>query len=73
MQIGAGDATTTKPENGASANDAVAESGITEADISLMKKILRNKLVQSKNNVEITRNDPNSPLYSIKSFEELRL
>jgi ATP-dependent RNA helicase DDX19/DBP5 len=29
--------------------------------------------VQSKNNVEITRNDPNSPLYSIKSFEELRL
>lgn len=38
-----------------------------------MKKILRNKLVSSKNDVEISRNDPNSPLYSVKSFEELSL
>lgn len=52
---------------------ANTEEDISEADISLMRKILRTKLIQSKNNVEITRNDPNSPLYSIKSFEELRL
>ena len=38
-----------------------------------MKKILRTKLVDSKNNVEIVRKDPNSPLYSVKSFEELHL
>ncbi|KAI1297225.1 ATP-dependent RNA helicase DDX19A [Halotydeus destructor] len=49
------------------------EEGVSEADISLMRKILRTKLIQSKNNVEIMRSDPNSPLYSIKSFEELHL
>ena len=49
------------------------EEGVSEAEISLMRKILRTKLIQSKNNVEIMRADPNSPLYSIKSFEELHL
>lgn len=53
--------------------DPSADEGVTEAEISLMRKILRTKLIQSKNNVEIMRSDPNSPLYSIKSFEELRL
>ena len=49
------------------------EEGVSEAEVSLMRKILRTKLIQSKNNVEIMRSDPNSPLYSIKSFEELHL
>lgn len=59
-----GDATTPAP---------TGEEGVSEAEISYMRKILRSKLVQSKNNVEIMRSDPNSPLYSIKTFEELNL
>ncbi|KAK4336524.1 hypothetical protein RND71_044240 [Anisodus tanguticus] len=46
---------------------------VTKADLSYMKKILRTHLIESKNNVEVFRKDPKSPLYSVKSFEELRL
>ena len=49
------------------------EESVTEADISLMRKILQTKLLQPKNDITIERADPNSPLYSVKSFEELRL
>ena len=38
-----------------------------------MRKILHSKLVQSKNNIEIVRSNPNSPLCPVKSFEELGL
>ncbi|XP_031563719.1 ATP-dependent RNA helicase DDX19A-like [Actinia tenebrosa] len=58
--------------------DDVANGGAKEelkqiADSSLLSKLIRNKLVNNKNEVEIRRNDPNSPLYSVKSFEELPL
>ena len=43
------------------------------ADASFLMKVLRNKLVQNKNEVEVQRNDPSSPLHSVKSFEELPL
>lgn len=46
---------------------------VTSADLSLMKKILRTKLISSKNDVEIVRKDPKNPLHSAKSFESLRL
>lgn len=46
---------------------------VTSADLSLMKKLLRSKLVDSKNAVEVIRKDPRSPLFSAKTFEELRL
>lgn len=49
------------------------EEDATKADLSLMKKMLRSKLVESKNNVEVIRKDPNSPLYSVKDFKDLRL
>ncbi|XP_076357984.1 DEAD-box helicase Dbp80-like [Tachypleus tridentatus] len=49
------------------------EPEISAAELSLMKKILRSKLIKSTNDVEVQRNDPNSPLYSVKSFEELNL
>ena len=39
----------------------------------MLTHLLRAKLVENKNAVEVQRNDPNSPLYSVKSFEELRL
>lgn len=49
------------------------DENVTEADISLMRKLLRTKLIDSKNNIEIIRKDEKSPLYSVKTFEELRL
>ena len=36
--------------------------------------MLRDKLVETKQNeLEVQQRDPNSPLYSVKSFEELNL
>lgn len=61
------------PSQGATAEAGAGDENVTEADISLMRKLLRTKLIDSKNNIEIVRSDPNSPLYSVKSFEELRL
>ena len=43
------------------------------ADASMLTHVLRTKLVDNANTVEVQRSDPNSPLYSVKSFEELRL
>uniref|UniRef100_A0A5F8GBP1 RNA helicase n=1 Tax=Monodelphis domestica TaxID=13616 RepID=A0A5F8GBP1_MONDO len=40
---------------------------------SLLNKLIRNNLVDNTNQVEVLQRDPNSPLYSVKSFEELRL
>ncbi|GIY41311.1 ATP-dependent RNA helicase DDX19A [Caerostris extrusa] len=43
------------------------------ADISLMQKLVRTHLVEVTSDLEIQKKDPNSPLYSAKSFEELNL
>lgn len=43
------------------------------ADASLLMKIIRKGLVDSKNDLDIQRKDPNSPLYSVKTFEALHL
>ena len=43
------------------------------AEASFLTKVLRTKLIENSNDVEVQRKDPNSPLYSVKSFEELRL
>ncbi|XP_077286524.1 putative ATP-dependent RNA helicase Dbp80 [Arctopsyche grandis] len=43
------------------------------ADTSLLQKIIRNGLVDSKRDIEVQRRDPNSPLYSVKTFEALHL
>ena len=43
------------------------------ADASLLTKVLREKLVETKSLLEVQRADPSSPLYSVKSFEDLRL
>ncbi|XP_030632063.1 ATP-dependent RNA helicase DDX19B isoform X7 [Chanos chanos] len=39
---------------------------------SLLNKLIRSNLVNTTNQVEVLQRDPNSPLYSVKSFEELR-
>ncbi|CAL1294677.1 unnamed protein product [Larinioides sclopetarius] len=43
------------------------------ADISLMQKLVRTHLVETIADLEIQKRDPNSPLYSEKSFEGLNL
>lgn len=53
--------------------DEVADKETSNADASLFTKILRTKLVVNKHDVEVQQNNPDSPLYSVKSFEELRL
>lgn len=43
------------------------------AETSLLQKIIRNGLVDSKKDIEVQRKDPNSPLFSVKTFEALHL
>lgn len=45
------------------------------AEASMINKALHSRLVQLKetSQLEVQQNDPNSPLFSVKSFEELRL
>lgn len=43
------------------------------ADASLLMKIIRKGLIDTKNDLDIQRKDPNSPLYSVKTFEALHL
>ncbi|GBL87069.1 DEAD-box helicase Dbp80 [Araneus ventricosus] len=49
------------------------EKALTPAEVSLMRKILRSHLLNSSHEVEVFRRDANSPLYSVKSFEQLNL
>ncbi|UYV71161.1 DDX25 [Cordylochernes scorpioides] len=60
-----------KGEELTSQNGCCAEIG--KAEESLMKKILRTRLVNNQNDLEVMRKNPNSPLYCVKSFEELNL
>ncbi|PNI65582.1 DDX25 isoform 4, partial [Pan troglodytes] len=40
---------------------------------SLLNKLIHQSLVESSHRVEVLQKDPSSPLYSVKTFEELRL
>uniref|UniRef100_A0A8C7HLI2 RNA helicase n=1 Tax=Oncorhynchus kisutch TaxID=8019 RepID=A0A8C7HLI2_ONCKI len=40
---------------------------------SLLNKMIHTSLVNTTNQVEVLQRDPKSPLYSVKTFEELRL
>uniref|UniRef100_A0A8C6AK29 RNA helicase n=1 Tax=Monodon monoceros TaxID=40151 RepID=A0A8C6AK29_MONMO len=68
-----------KPDtNGVIKTNATAEKTDEEekedrAAQSLLNKLIRSNLVDNTNQVEVLQRDPNSPLYSVKSFEELRL
>lgn len=50
-----------------------APEQFTPAEASLLAKIIRKGLVNSKNDIEVQRKDPKSPLYSVKSFDALNL
>ena len=45
----------------------------SKEDESLLRKLIHSKLVASKADLEILQKDPNSPLYSVKTFEALNL
>lgn len=49
------------------------EEAFNPADASLLMKIIRKGLVESKLDLEVQRKDPSSPLYSVKTFEALHL
>ncbi|XP_064459805.1 ATP-dependent RNA helicase DDX19A-like [Ornithodoros turicata] len=49
------------------------EPELSSAEASLIQKLIRSKLVKTTNDVEVQRRDPSSPLYSVKTFEELKL
>ena len=49
------------------------EGSLTASDISMMRKAMRKGIIESKNKLEILRQDPNNPLYSVKDFESLNL
>ncbi|KAM7411298.1 hypothetical protein PAMA_021338 [Pampus argenteus] len=43
------------------------------AEQALLNKLICRSLVRNRNEVEVLQRDPSSPLYSVKTFEELRL
>ena len=53
----------------------IYDTGEEIADASLFNKLVHNKLVEvtQTDMLDVLKKDPNSPLYSVKSFEELRL
>jgi len=55
------------------ASEVAGSDVVSLAERSLFEKVIRKSLVENRNDLEVQRRDPNCPLYSIKSFEELNL
>ncbi|XP_072035929.1 ATP-dependent RNA helicase DDX19A-like [Amphiura filiformis] len=66
---------TNEKQKGAGEGEEEKELGEEKADASLFNKLVHNKLVEvtQSSMLDVLQKDPNSPLYSVKSFEELRL
>lgn len=54
-------------------DDDTSEEQISPAERSLLQKIIRKGLVETTADVQKFREDPASPLHSVKSFEALHL
>jgi len=67
-----GDTGEVKPSEGGTGG-GTDEKELEPAEKSLLQKVIRKGLVENKNDLEIQRKDPKSPLYSVKSFEALNL
>ncbi|XP_014649249.1 PREDICTED: ATP-dependent RNA helicase DDX25 isoform X2 [Ceratotherium simum simum] len=68
--------TTTVPNVDGSINNTEEDDEEDVVDLaanSLLNKLIRQSLVESSHRVEVLQKDPSSPLYSVKTFEELRL
>jgi len=64
-------------ENGTAAalaaDEKEANAEKASADASLLKKLLRSRLEDYESTIEVERKNPESPLYSVKRFEDLNL
>lgn len=60
-------------KTGIGEDDEDAPEQFSPAEASLLAKVIRKGLVESKNDIEVQRKDPKSPLYSVKTFEALNL
>jgi len=49
------------------------DTPLNPAERSLLQKVIRKGLVEVKNDLEVQRRDPKSPLHSVKTFEALNL
>ncbi|XP_075912454.1 ATP-dependent RNA helicase DDX19A-like isoform X6 [Petromyzon marinus] len=58
-----------KPQSTTEDDEDKADS----AEVSLLNKMIRTNLLVTEQDVEVKQRDPNSPLYSVKSFQELYL
>ncbi|XP_078741968.1 LOW QUALITY PROTEIN: ATP-dependent RNA helicase DDX19A-like [Lampetra fluviatilis] len=58
-----------KPQSTTEDDEDKADS----AEVSLLNKMIRTNLLVTEQDVEVKQRDPNSPLYSVKSFQELHL
>ncbi len=65
--------TVTNPGESAAATSEKSSEEVSAAERSLLQKVIRKGLVDNKNDLEIQRKDPKSPLYSVRSFEALNL
>uniref|UniRef100_UPI00358DE69D ATP-dependent RNA helicase DDX19A-like n=1 Tax=Myxine glutinosa TaxID=7769 RepID=UPI00358DE69D len=54
-------------------NDEDNDLTINKAEVSLLNKLVRQSLAESRHDIEVKQRDPSSPLYSVHSFEELHL
>lgn len=66
----------TRYNNGADAQSNTSneeDKELPPSEKSLLQKIVRTGLITSKHDIEVQRRDPKSPLYSVKSFELLKL
>jgi len=61
------------PRSTASNSSGEDNTQLSKAEQSLLQKVVRKGLIESKYDIEVQRKDPNSPLYSVKSFEALHL
>lgn len=61
------------PEPPTEKSEEASEENVTPAELSMLRKVMRKGIVQTKNKVEILRADPKNPLHSVKSFEALDL
>lgn len=57
-------------DGGLSSDESVV---LSKAEKSLLQKVVRKGLIECKNDIEVQRKDPTSPLFSVKTFEALHL
>lgn len=54
-------------------DDHINNNNIPQGELAVINRVIKGKLIENRNKVQVLRSNPNSPLYSVKSFEELRL